>query len=121
MANRVVDQLINGGSFFECPRWHDGRWWVSDFHRHSVFAVTPDGSTFVVAETMASRMTAFTIDGAGGLSARREWARLAPPPTADGPVESGPDGCCLDAEGAIWVADAFRRRCLRIAEGGAVL
>ena len=36
--------LLEGGSFFEAPRWHDGRWWVSDFYRHRVVAVSPDGS-----------------------------------------------------------------------------
>ena len=28
--------VLEGGSFFEGPRWHDGRWWVSDFYRHRV-------------------------------------------------------------------------------------
>jgi len=32
-----------------------------------------------------------------------------------------PDGCALDAEGAIWVADAVGGGCHRIAEGGEVL
>ena len=35
--------LVDGGAFFECPRWHDGRWWVSDFYR-GVFSFEPDGS-----------------------------------------------------------------------------
>lgn len=35
--------LLKGGTFFEGPRWHDGRWWVSDFYRHVVLSVTPDG------------------------------------------------------------------------------
>jgi sugar lactone lactonase YvrE len=35
--------LLEGGSFFECPRWHDGRWWVSDFYREAVFTVSTDG------------------------------------------------------------------------------
>ena len=38
-----LSTLLEGGSFFEGPRWHDGRWWVSDFYRHRVVAVTPDG------------------------------------------------------------------------------
>jgi sugar lactone lactonase YvrE len=35
--------LLEGGSFFEAPRWKDGRWWVSDFYRHRVITVDPDG------------------------------------------------------------------------------
>jgi sugar lactone lactonase YvrE len=236
VPERVVKELAGGGSFFECPRWRDGRWWVSDFHRHAVLAITPDGAqttalvvesqpaglgwmpdgsllvasmkdrrllrlrpggsvsehadlsghcrgylndmvvdrlgrayvgnfgyqvaqgeprrptelvrvdpdgsvtsvagdlhfpngavitpdggTFILAETMASRLTAFVVSRDGGLSGRREWARLAPPPEPDGPVAAGPDGCCLDQEGCLWVADAFQRRCVRLAEGGTVV
>jgi len=45
MADRTFETLAGGGGFFEGPRWHDGRWWVSDFYRHTVFAIAPDGAT----------------------------------------------------------------------------
>jgi len=45
MGDRAFTTLAAGGSFFEGPRWHDGRWWVSDFYRHAVLAVAPDGTT----------------------------------------------------------------------------
>jgi sugar lactone lactonase YvrE len=35
--------LLEGGSFFDGPRWHDGRWWVSDFFRHRVITVDSGG------------------------------------------------------------------------------
>jgi sugar lactone lactonase YvrE len=35
--------LLEGGAFFESPRWHEGRWWVSDFYRHLVLTVDEDG------------------------------------------------------------------------------
>jgi sugar lactone lactonase YvrE len=35
--------LLEGGAFFEGPRWRDGRWWVSDMYRRSVVAVSPAG------------------------------------------------------------------------------
>lgn len=74
--------------------------------------ITPDGSTLIVAETVAGRLTAFTIESDGSLSDRRVWAQLS------GAV---PDGICLDAEDAIWVACPLTSRCLRVAEGGAIL
>ncbi len=39
----TVEVLPEGGSFFEAPRWHGGRWWVSDFFRHRVISFEPDG------------------------------------------------------------------------------
>jgi sugar lactone lactonase YvrE len=43
MAERRIDTLFDGGHFFEGPRWHDGRWWVSDFYSGLVRAITPAG------------------------------------------------------------------------------
>jgi sugar lactone lactonase YvrE len=43
VADRAFKTLIEGGAFFEGPRWRDGRWWVSDFYRHAVFSVTREG------------------------------------------------------------------------------
>ncbi len=76
-------------------------------------AVTADGSTLIVAESHAQRLTAFTIDGTGDLMDRRVWAELG--------SGAAPDGICLDAEGAAWYADVPNRRCVRVAEGGEVL
>jgi sugar lactone lactonase YvrE len=36
--------LIDHGSFYEGPRWHDGRWWVSDFYRHVVLSFDAAGN-----------------------------------------------------------------------------
>ncbi|MGD1095756.1 MAG: SMP-30/gluconolactonase/LRE family protein [Bryobacteraceae bacterium] len=41
--------LIRGLSFTECPRWRDGRLYISDFYTHRVLAVAMDGT----AETLA--------------------------------------------------------------------
>ena len=73
--------------------------------------VTPAGATLIVAETLAHRLTAFDIAADGTLSNRRTFAQL------DGCF---PDGLCLDAEGAVWVADARNPRVLRVFEGGRI-
>jgi sugar lactone lactonase YvrE len=74
--------------------------------------ITPDGRTLIVGETMARRVTALTIAADGTLHGRRVWAELG---------DVMPDGCTLDAEGAIWFADAGSSVVVRIREGGAVL
>lgn len=240
--SRQPQLLVDGGTFFEGPRWRDGRWWVSDFYRHVVetvtpdgdveqvlevpgqpsglgwlpdgsllavsmrdlalvrrhpdgevtthadlsgvlahlandmvvtadghayvgsfgfdlmagedpstsrlahvapdgtvgvaaedvafpngMVVTPDGSTLIVGETIGCGYTAFTIGPDGSLSDRRTWAQLAPRPTLGSFEETlpqvtvAPDGCALDAEGAIWFADAMGARLVRVAEGGEFL
>jgi sugar lactone lactonase YvrE len=73
--------------------------------------ITEDGKTLIVAETFAHRLTAFDVAADGGLSNRRLFARL------DGCF---PDGICLDAEGAVWVADARSPRVMRVFDGGRV-
>jgi sugar lactone lactonase YvrE len=232
--------LIDGLSFTECPRWHDGRLYLSDFYTHRVLAVSTDGSaetiaeipnqpsglgflpdgrllivsmrdrkvlrreadgklvehadlstlapwhlndmlvdgdgrawvgnfgfdlmsgsparttaliqidpdgttsvaadglgfpngmvltpggTLIVAESMMNRLSAFDVKG-GKLGARRTWAAFGDVPTTTdvtellGQVAVAPDGMCLDADGAVWVADAAHARLIRVAEGGEIL
>jgi sugar lactone lactonase YvrE len=35
-------------------------------------------------------------------------------------IKVAPDGACLDAEGAFWIADAIGGRLLRVTEGGKI-
>ena len=80
--------------------------------------ITRDGSTLIISESFAGRLTAFDITVDGSLSNRRVWA--------DG---IGPDGICIDEEGAIWTSSADTRThtqrddapegtCIRVREGG---
>lgn len=238
----AMERFVEGGTFFEGPRWHDGHWWVSDFYSHAVsritpegrmetvcevpgqpsglgwmpdgsmlivsmldhrvlrrwpdgridthadlseFAtghandmvvatdgtawvgnfgfdlmegedlrpaclmrvtpdgdvsvaaddlyfpngavITPDGRSLIVGETFGNGMTAFTIDDDGELVGRHAWATFGPRPEP-GPraallkqLSVGPDGCCLDVENHIWIADAFNQRCIRVATGGEIV
>jgi sugar lactone lactonase YvrE len=237
-SDRKMETLAVGGAFFESPRWHDRRLWVSDFWRHQVLAIapdgatetvaevpgspsglgwlpdgtllvvsmqdnkilrvdggatvehadlsahsgpqsndmvvdaagrayvgavdftdfadmaatrlvrvdpdgsvcvaadglsfsngmaiTPDGSTLIVAESWAQRLTAFDLRPDGSLANRRTWAQLGPPQAAATPGQPAqwscaPDGIALDAEGAVWVADAASKRAIRVREGGQIL
>jgi sugar lactone lactonase YvrE len=73
--------------------------------------ITPDNKTLIIAESFASRLTAFEIAEDGTLSDRRVWA--------DG---VGPDGICLDVDGCIWASSgSMTNDCARIREGGQVL
>jgi hypothetical protein len=47
---RQLKTLLERGAFFEAPRWREGRWWVSDFYRHLVLTVTPDGAAKEILE-----------------------------------------------------------------------
>ena len=71
--------------------------------------ITPDNRTLIISESFAGRLTSFDIDADGGLSNRRVFAEGL-----------GPDGICLDAEGAVWVGTGDFA-VVRVAEGGEVL
>jgi sugar lactone lactonase YvrE len=225
---RELTTLVTGGHFFEGPRWHAGKWWVSDFYAHTVSSIIPagdstvelvvpsqpsglgwlpdgsllvvsmldhkllrrwpdgrvtehadisahcggpandmlvtaeghayvgnfgfdmmargdrqpanlvhvdpdgsvhvaaagidfpngavvlsDGVTLVVGETLGARYTAWTIEPDGSLSNRRVWAEFG------GRV--APDGCAVDADDRIWMADAVGGRVALVAEGGEIV
>jgi sugar lactone lactonase YvrE len=89
-------------------------------------AITPDGQTLLVAETFAYRITAFGRAADGSLHSPRTWASFGETAGGAGTTiakarESGlvtPDGICLDAEGALWVADASGTGLLRVSASG---
>ncbi|UQS24953.1 SMP-30/gluconolactonase/LRE family protein [Amycolatopsis thermalba] len=237
----MTNEVLDGFSYLECPRWHEGRIWFADFYTHRVYSsledggdlrveaevpqqpsglgwlpdgrllvvsmrdarllrrepdgslvthadlsayvtghpndmvvdaqgrayvgnfgfdlmngaavapanllrVDPDGTVTVVAEdlwfpngsvitddgvllvdeTFGNRVTAFDIAADGSLTNRRVWAQFGEPLTerelekALPEIAVAPDGCCLDAEGALWVADGIGGRLLRVREGGEI-
>ncbi len=240
-STRTLTTLFEGGSYFECPRWRQDRWWVSDFYRHAVYSydtggrerlefeveaqpsglgwlpdgdllvvsmkdcrvlrrsadgrvgthaqlselatghlndmivdrqgrafvgnfgfdlmgggtpataslvrIDPDGAaevaaqdlwfpngmmitddgTLIVAETFAARLTAFDIQPEGSLDHRRVWAQVQPSPepadteTMLSAVSFAPDGCALDADGHVWVANALGGPVSRVAPGGRIV
>jgi sugar lactone lactonase YvrE len=70
--------------------------------------ITPDNRTLIISESFAGRLTEFDIDPDGGLSGRRVFAEGL-----------GPDGICMDAEGAVWTGGGGFSAA-RVAPGGKV-
>jgi len=73
--------------------------------------ITPDGSTLIVGETFGGQYTAFDLDDDGHPVNPRVWAAVP---------GASPDGCALDADGAIWMSDFVGQRFARVHEGGEV-
>jgi len=114
MAERPVSTLLDGGSFFESPRWQAGRWWVSDFYRRLVLTVDaagraeevmsveqqpsgigwmPDGSMLVVSMLDRSLLRRHAD---GQVDVHADLSELAPGPCND---------MVVDHEGRAYVAN----------------
>lgn len=74
--------------------------------------LTDDERTLLVSETAGLKIEAFDVADDGTLTNRRLWADLG---------TLTPDGMCLDAEGALWIACVFAGEFVRVAEGGEIL
>ncbi len=83
-----------------------------DMHFPNGSVITADGTTLIVAETLASCLTAFTINADKSLTNRRVWAAI--PGVA-------PDGICLDENNRVWVANAIGPEVVLVAEGGEII
>ncbi|MFC0338860.1 Sugar lactone lactonase YvrE [Kushneria avicenniae] len=82
---------------------------ADDLHFPNGAVLTQDGSTLIVAETLACRLTAFTRNAGGELADRRVYADLG---------HRKPDGICIDAEDGIWVACFNTGEFIRITRSG---
>ena len=74
--------------------------------------ITADDRTLIVAESAGRRLTSFDLADDGTLTGQRVWADLPP--------GDYPDGICIDAEDAVWVAGPASDRFVRVLEGGEV-
>lgn len=73
-------------------------------------AITADGSTLLVAESVGQCITAFTLASDGSLTDRRVWAA----------VDGFPDGITVDRDNGVWFASPVADRFVRVLEGGEV-
>jgi sugar lactone lactonase YvrE len=120
MGVRIHDLGVErrpGQTFRVAP---DGAWEraADDLESPNGHILTDDGRTLIVAESGGGRLTAFTVRSDGTLTDRRTYAALTP--ARDDVVFAPPDGICLDAEGAVWVADPLGARVFRVLQGGEV-
>ena len=74
--------------------------------------LTADQTGLILAETLGFQLLRFDIRPDGTLTRRRVFARLE---------GVAPDGICIDAAGAVWVANALAPEAILVAEGGARL
>ena len=79
--------------------------------RPNGLVVTPDRGTLIQAATRQCELVAWSIAPDRALTDRRRWAATA---------GLTPDGICLDAEGAVWVAGLAERSFIRVLPGGSV-
>jgi sugar lactone lactonase YvrE len=89
----------------------DARIVADDLHSPNGMSILKDGRTLMVAESAATRLTAFTVHDDGSLHERRVWADLK------GGV---PDGIAADAEDHVWCAMYGGKSVWRVAEGGEI-
>lgn len=74
-------------------------------------ALSADGRTLFVAETMACRILAFAVNADGSLGPAQVHAELG---------MRSPDGISIDRAGRLWVACPFSSEFVRLDAGGAV-
>lgn len=74
-------------------------------------ALSADGETLFVAETMACRILAFPVDVRGFLGEPRVHAELG---------MRSPDGISIDRQGRLWVASPFSGEFVRLSANGSI-
>jgi sugar lactone lactonase YvrE len=111
----ALTTLCTGGAFFEGPRWHDGRWWVSDFYRRAVFAISPDGAEEEVVVRVEGQPSGlgWLPDGSLLVVSMRDRALLRRSPAGEVSVHAEVGRFCggllndlvVDAEGRAFVGN----------------
>jgi sugar lactone lactonase YvrE len=83
---------------------------AQDLNFANGMAITADGSTLLVAESIGQCITAFTLSDNGTLTDRRVWAK----------VDSFPDGITVDRENGVWFGSPISNQFVRVLEGGEI-
>ena len=99
---------------------------AKDLYFPNGMALTPDGE-LLVDETVGNRISVFAVHPDGSLGERRDWVKFAELPdmsdmaTALGQLALAPDGCAIDTDGSLWVADALGQRIVHVVPGKGIV
>ncbi len=99
---------------------------ATDLYFPNGMAMTSDGE-LLVDETVGNRVSAFAVHPDGGLGERRDWVKFAELPDmsdmtkALGQLSVAPDGCCIDTDGSLWIADALGQRIVHVVPGKGIV
>ncbi|MEA1794633.1 SMP-30/gluconolactonase/LRE family protein [Rhodococcus qingshengii] len=97
-----------------------------DLHFPNGMALTSTGD-LLVDETLGNRISAFAVQADGSLGERRDWASFGPVPggpeieTTLAQIVVAADGCCIDGDDSMWVADALGSRVLHVGASGEIV
>lgn len=73
--------------------------------------LTPDGGRLIVGESFGPALRVYDVAADGTLHHGRTWAEL---------TDVVPDGICLDASGAVWIASPIAPEVVRVTAGGTI-
>ncbi len=73
--------------------------------------LVPDGGTLIAAESLGPALRAYDVAPDGSLRNPCTWAEL---------TDVVPDGICLDATGAVWIASPVGSEVVRVSAGGKI-
>jgi sugar lactone lactonase YvrE len=107
----IGSQAFHGGAILRVDPDNSVRVVAQDLDFPNGMAITGDGKTLIVAESIGRRLTAFSIGADGDLTDRRVFA--------DG-LDGPPDGISLDAGGGVWTSMTLAHQFERITDGGQV-
>jgi sugar lactone lactonase YvrE len=111
---RKLSVVLDGYSYLECPRWRDGRLWVSDFYTNQVVATDGRGSTEVIAEVPGQPSgLGFLPDGRAlivsmrdhRILARDDAGQLSEHADLSGAVSGMPNDMVVDESGRAFVGN----------------
>jgi sugar lactone lactonase YvrE len=114
VSERQFTTLLEGGAYYESPRWREDRWWVSDFYRRAVYTVSPEGREEEVLSVGGQPSgLGWLPDGSLLIASMTDHLLLRRDPAGRVTVHADLSAVCtgvlndlvVDTEGRAWVGD----------------